>query len=198
MQILRFLFVALSAICLSGCIPESKNPLSAPEDSTADLRLAGVWTADSGGDKIYLHFGKGKGHTMDAVEVDHEKGGAIHANDYTVFTTVIEGVNYLNIRAATGENHSYYFARYGVDSEDVLRVWLMSDEPVAKAIKAGKLKGTVANKEGGKDIKITDTAAKITRFIRESDRAVLFAQQFGTFHRIDGGASSGKGGASAQ
>lgn len=188
MKISRVLLVPFFAFCLAGCIPESKNPLCAPEDSILDTRLSGVWRADSDGDKIYLHFGKdGKERAMGAIEVDHEKDGTVHANSYTVFTTRIEGVNYLNIRAATGENRPYFFARYGIDSTDTLNIWLMSEEPVINAIKADKLKGTVSGEKSSREIKVTDTTANLVRFVRKSDRMVLFAQKFGTFHRVDAG-----------
>jgi hypothetical protein len=183
MKILRALLVTLFAICLAGCLPTSKNPLSTPDDAVLDSRLNGVWFSESGGDKVYLHFGKGSGRTMNAVEVDHEKDGGVKGHFYTVFTSEIDGVNHLNIRPEEGGEKVYYFARYGVDSGDVLRVWLMSEKPVVKAIKAGKLKGTVSGKDDG-DIKITDTPANIARFVRNSDRMVLFAEKFGEFKRL--------------
>jgi hypothetical protein len=61
----------------------------------------------------------------------------------------------------------------------------MSEKPVAKAIKAGKLKGSVSGKDNG-DVEITDSTANLARFVSNADRTELFAEKFGEFKRIDG------------
>ena len=54
------LFVLGVAMCLlaSGCVPESKNPLSDPQTSKTDERLVGVWRAQGdNGSETYNHVG---------------------------------------------------------------------------------------------------------------------------------------------
>lgn len=171
--------------CLGACLPESKNPLCPPENGFRDERLFGIWTTDRDGDKIVLHFGKGKDGNIRAVEVDHEKDKTTHATVYEVFCSTIEGVNYLNILGEGTPNANYYFARYGIDSSDVLRVWLISPDPIVKAIEAGELKGTVEDAGGAKTIRLTDSTAKLSRFVAENDRMKVFAEFFGEFRRTD-------------
>ncbi len=136
-----FLLAAVM-IGLAGCLPTSKNPLSDPADAVADSRLDGVWYGKSGEDTVFLHFVSGKAASMDIVEVDHQNGEA-HTSIYTMFPSVLEGQRYMNIREKSGDDKPYYFARYTLSKSGVLSIWLMSEKPVAKAVKAEKLAGKV-------------------------------------------------------
>jgi hypothetical protein len=186
MNSFRLLLVIVVAAIFAGCIPESDNPISSPDSSMQDARLTGVWYAENGGDRIYLHFGPGEGRRMDVTEVDHEKNGKMHANSYTVFSSRIKGVRYMNIQAAGDKSAPYYFARYGVDSADVLRIWLMSPDFVKKAIRGGRIRGTIKEDSNGVDsIRIQSSSAIITKFINNCDRKVLFDQFFGEFRRVN-------------
>lgn len=176
----------LVALTLSGCLPVSQNPLSSPENATADSHLFGVWYGKSGEDQIFLHFVPGNTAEMQVVEVDHEKKGAAHTTLYTVFPSVLGEQHYLNIREGKGK--PYHLAHYQVVG-GTLKIELMSDKSLAKAIKAGKLKGDVAEKtesDGSIDrnITITDSTEHLAAFVKKSDPTLLFDQKFGTFKKV--------------
>ena len=186
-------FVAALAILavligLAGCLPTSKNPLSDPAEAVVDMRLDGVWYGKSGEDTVFLHFVSGKATTMDVVEVDHEKDGDAHTSIYTMFPTIIGDQRYMNLREKGNGDKPYYFARYTLSKNGILTIWLMSENPVAKAVKADKLTGKVtANNVGGNeshDISLTSSTATLNAFVRNSDPTLLFAEKFGTFKKV--------------
>ena len=183
------LFVVALMMGLAGCLPTSKNPLSAPEDAVADTRLEGVWYGKSGEDTVFLHFVAGKAASMDIVEVDHEKSGGAHTSIYTMFPTVIDGQRYMNIREKNGDKKPYYFARYTLSKTGTLTLWLMSEKPVAKAINAGKLTGkiTVKNTDEtaeSRDVALTSTTASLAAYVGKADPEALFAEKFGSFKKV--------------
>jgi hypothetical protein len=183
-----FLIVAVM-LGLAGCLPTSKNPLSDPADAVVDMRLNGVWYGKSGEDTVFLHFVAGKATSMDIVEVDHEKSGDAHTSIYTMFPTIIEGQRYMNIREKSGSDKPYYFARYSLSKSGALTIWLMSEKPVAKAVKDGKLAGKITvNNAGGstesRDIALTSTTETLAAYVRKADPEVLFAENFGTFKKV--------------
>jgi hypothetical protein len=183
-----FLLVTVM-IGLAGCLPTSKNPLSDPADAVADMRLDGVWYGKSGEDTVFLHFVSGKESSMDIVEVDHQKSGDAHTSIYTMFPTVIEGQRYMNIREKSGDDKPYYFARYTISKSGELTIWLMSEKPVAKAVKAGKLDGKVTVKNPGetsetRDITLTASTESLAAYVRKADPEILFAEKFGTFKKL--------------
>src|ERR1700677_2756476 len=183
------LFLVAVMIGLAGCLPTSKNPLSAPEDAVMDTRLDGVWYGKSGEDTIFLHFVSGKATTMDLVEVDHEKSGDAHTSIYTMFPSVIGEQRYMNIREKSGDDQPYYCARYTLSKTGTLTIWLMSEKPVAKAVKAGKLAGKVTVKNEGEsneshDISLTATTESLAAYVSKADPEVLFAEKFGTFKKV--------------
>jgi hypothetical protein len=183
------LFLVAVMIGLAGCLPTSTNPLSDPADAVADTRLDGVWYGKSGEDTVFLHFVPGNAASMDVVEVDHEKSGDAHTSIYTMFPTVIEGERYMNIREKSGADKPYYFARYTLSKGGTLTIWLMSEKPVVKAIKAGKLAGKVTVKNEGestesRDVSLTSTTESVAAYVRKADADVLFAEKFGAFKKL--------------
>lgn len=174
---------------LAGCLPVSQNPLSSPEEAVADSRLAGVWYGRSGEDTIFLHFVSGKDARMDVVEVDHEKNGEAHTNLYTMFPSVIGGRRYMNIREKKGAEKRYYLARYQLSGNGALTIWMMSEKPVAGAVRNEKIAGKVTSKNSGesstgRDITITASTERLAAFVRKSDPEVLFGEKFGTFKKL--------------
>ncbi len=188
MNAIRFLLFG-ALLGLAGCLPVSKNPLSAPEDATADARLAGVWYGKSGEDTVYLHFVAGKAAAMDAVEVDHGGNGDAHATIYTVFPTVIEGGHYLNIRDKKATDKLYYLARYHMGKSGEMSIWLMSEKAAARAIKAEKLTGKIKTKNlpsGSldRDITLTSSTEELAAYVRKGDPELIFSEKFGTFKKL--------------
>ena len=187
MKNLPLLLTLAVLLNLTGCLPVSQNPLSTPENATADDRLGGVWYGKSGEDEVFLHFVPSQTAEMQAVEVDHEKKGAAHTTLYTVFPTVLGAQHYLNIQE--GKNKPYYLARYQISGSGALTIWLMSETSAAKAVKKGKIKGKVVDRPMGdqapqRDITITDTTEHLAAFVKKSDPDLLFDQKFATFKKV--------------
>ena len=183
------LFAFAVMIGLAGCLPTSKNPLSDPADAVVDSRLDGVWYGKSGEDTIFLHFVSGKPNSMDVVEVDHQQTGDAHTSIYTMFPSVIDGMRYMNIREKNGSDKPYYFARYTLSKSGTLTIWLMSEKPVAKAVKAGKLDGKITVKNEGettesREIALTGSTEALASYVHKSDPEILFAEKFGTFKKL--------------
>ena len=183
------LFLVVVMVGLAGCLPTSKNPLSDPADAVADTRLEGVWYGKSGEDTVFLHFVPDEAGSMDIVEVDHEKSGGAHTLTYTMFPTVIGDEHYMNIREKSGTEKPYYFARYTLSKSGTLTLWLMSEKPVAKSVKAGKLAGKITVKNEGesnesRDITLTASTENLAAYVRKSDPDVLFTEKFGTFKKV--------------
>ena len=96
------LFLIGVAACLfaSGC-DDSKNPLSDPQTSKADERLAGVWLDRGSDGDVYFHVGhagdKFPASMMRVVGIKHRKGMWRPAEEYLVFPTFIGDKTYLNV-----------------------------------------------------------------------------------------------------
>src|SRR5208337_1470992 len=94
------LFLIGVAACLfaSGC--DSKTPLSDPQTSKADERLAGVWRDRSDGD-VYYHVGhageKFPACMMRVVGIKHSKGNVEPPFECLIFPTVLGDKTYLNV-----------------------------------------------------------------------------------------------------
>ncbi|HWB60163.1 MAG TPA: hypothetical protein VG733_11770 [Chthoniobacteraceae bacterium] len=188
-RVVTALAVIAMTIGLGGCLPTSKNPLSNPAEAVVDMRLNGVWYGKSGEDTIFLHFVAGKATSMDVVEVDHEKDGDAHTSIYTMFPTIIGNQRYMNVREKGGADKPYYFARYTLSKNGTLTIWLMSEAPVAKAVKSEKLAGKITVKNAGasnesRDIGLTASTASLDAYVSGADPDVLFAEKFATFKKV--------------
>ena len=90
------------AACLAaaGC-DDSKNPLSDPQTSKADERLAGVWLNRGGDGDVYYHVGhagdKFPASMMRVVGIKHSKGNVEPAGEFQIFPSIIGDKTYLNV-----------------------------------------------------------------------------------------------------
>ena len=82
-----FLLSVAVCLCASGC--DSKNPLSDPQTSKADERLAGVWRDRSDDGDTYYHVGhageKFPACMMRVVLIKHSKGEVEPPGDSLLF-----------------------------------------------------------------------------------------------------------------
>jgi hypothetical protein len=187
-----------SALCLllTACQPKSVCPLSSPETAQPDLRLIGDWRDSNDPDHNTFRFSVTKPHWM-RVEVIPAKPGA-KADTYDCFTTVIENETYLNTRMLEKQDDAkiaryYQFTRYTLSPDGVLQMWMMSEDAVAAAVHAGKLRGNVEvinsspeNKSLHPDVDVTlyDSSAHLVRFIERSNIYALFSEKGNTLRRI--------------
>jgi hypothetical protein len=204
-MIFRILSAALvaAALLLTGCLPESKNPLSLPSVSFIDARLEGVYAQrnkDARDDAGYWHFhyrgARGKANSsahptpwLEILSVEPAKDGGLKTNRYEALATRIAGRDYFSFvglpdDGAKMKSLPYSFARYEVNWRGDLRVWIASDKAFAAAIKAGQLRGTVIHSKFGDTVKITDTTARLAAFIAASDPKVLFSDEPLVMRRI--------------
>lgn len=193
--------LAAASLLLAGCLPESKNPLSTPANSTVDHRLEGIYVArrdnkDDDLSSMHFHY---RGVTangqvratpwLEALQVDHEKTGRLKTSAYQMLTTHIGGQDYMSFQAIDKDKGSkakapYCFARYEFSWNGTLRVWLINPDAAAQAIQSGKLHGTVKVRKYSKDIAITDSTERLAAFVKASDPAKLFEGKPMVFYRL--------------
>ena len=124
------LFVAAFSLLLTSCF-DTKNPLSDPQKSKADDRLAGVWRfRGDGGEMNYYHIGhvgeKFPASVMQVVFVQHMTDGRVESDKLLIFPTTIGGKTYLNVAEYMAPNSSNGGER--LDERDSQCV---SDSPVS-------------------------------------------------------------------
>ena len=89
------------AVCLLAFGCDSKTPLSDPQTSKADERLAGVWRDRSGDGDVYYHVGhageKFPSGMMRVVGIKHNKGNVEPPFECLIFPTVLGDKTYLNV-----------------------------------------------------------------------------------------------------
>lgn len=184
---LRLLRYNSLAVCLllSSCV-SSVNPISSPKTAKPDLALVGEWTDQNsnqpGHSRIYVT------HTpwMRAVSLDAKgkaKNGAGETIDF--FTSTLGKDTFLNCLSAEkahNEPFNYYtFYRYEISEGHILHLWSLSEKPVIKAIRSGRLKGTITGKT--ESVLIEDSSEKIQAFILRSNAHKLFNEEVGVIYR---------------
>jgi len=201
----RFIPVVVAAtLFLTGCGVESKNPLSTPGTSTIDTRLEGIYgqNREKSSDELegwHFHYRGAKAAAngqprvtpfLEVLHVVHAKEGGLRGDAYHALTTHLGGHDYISFAGigpggGKGQASSYGFARYEVSWSGDLRVWLVSADALARAIKAGKLHGTVKHHEWlSDDVYLTDSTERLAAFVAASDPAVLFSGKPLVFHRL--------------
>ena len=159
------LLVAAFSLLLTSCF-DTKYPLSDPQKSKPDDRLAGVWRfrGDSG-EMNYYHIGHGgeklPASVMQVVFVQHMPDGNMQSGELLVFPTTIGDKTYLNVAEAkpsqlklleekgwTNEAvNAYLILRYQITG-DVLTIQLIDSEAKKRAVEAGKIKGMFEKDQG--------------------------------------------------
>ncbi len=183
---------------LSSCTTVSENPLSSPETSRPDPRLVGAWrgTSDTAHDSI-LRFSITKGSWMHVTIT--EPGKKEKPESYDLFPTVIGRHTFLNV-VMTGKDDkgrptkNYFFIRYSISSDHELRMWSMSQDEAASAIREGKLKGIVKEDKNplttrrlshpDVDVVLQDTSANLFRYIQKHDVDDLFDDEMSSSKRV--------------
>ena len=198
MKTIRFLpLLALFCLALTGCGPDSINPIVPLNHTAQDPRLEGVWMAPDKNETTYYHFGQrrasgrdGKTHTsiwMDVVGVEHPKNGALSTGGYAVLPAKIGSRTYLSFaeqkQPGRGPGSHFNFARYDFNWKGDLRIYLADEDALADAIRAGKLHGKVKSNQFGKDVLLTDSSAHLEAFFAAHDDPALFKGEPLVLHR---------------
>jgi hypothetical protein len=201
-RLLPALFAA-AILLFAGGLPESKNPLSTPANSTIDSRLEGIFVQrreksddELGGWHFHYHgFKAGPNGQpratpwLEVLSVAHVKDGGLKGDAYRALTTRIGVHDYMSFfelgsGADKGRATLYSFARYEVSWAGDLRVWMANSEAFAQAIKSGKLHGTVKREKMADDIMLTDSTENLAAFVAAGDPATLFSGKPLVFYRL--------------
>jgi hypothetical protein len=184
--------LAILALGLAGCLPESKNPLSLPEKSTIDPRLEGVYVqrrekGDDGLSVWHLHYRgekspEGKLHRtpwLEALNIVHPTDEGLKGAAYRALTTTLGDHNYISFVelgpvGSKSPPSLYRFARYEISLSGDLRIWLMDTKIVANAVTAGTLHGEVRHTQAGDDVLLNEPTDHLVAFVRGSDTSRLF------------------------
>lgn len=198
---------SLALLFLTGCLPESKNPLSSPATSRIDERFEGVYAQQEKGgeeDPGYWHFhyrgvpvpphAKARPTPwLEIMGVEHLKQGGLKTTRYEALATRINGRDYLSFyelpesgakKTGKGARLPYRFARYEFNWLGELHVWLASNAEFAAAVRAGKIRGRETNDKFGQDVKLTDTSANLAAFIAAGNAKELFGGKPMVMRRI--------------
>jgi hypothetical protein len=189
----RYLVLGLPiCLLLTSCVTDSQNPLSSPETAQADQRLLGDWSdkKDPGTGRVSM---TNAAPWMQVESIDDKTG---QKTDYDFFPTVISGTSFLNVQGAVADSDghpskNYVFLRYTISSGDVLQMWMISQDAVIAAVRAGKLKGIVHqdrisphNGDADHDVTLLDTSANLVKFIRNSNVHALFNDEMEPLYRV--------------
>jgi hypothetical protein len=185
MQHLRPLLVIAACALLSGCLPESVNPIAPPSMSVTEPRLEGVWHALPGkGEKTssaYYHFhlsrtadGRVRSPWVDAVGIEY-RNDDISTTDISILPARIGTRTYLSYaEVKAGSPQRFNFLRYDFDWRGRLRIWPAEDQPFVEAVRAGKLRGKVKGTGSNASALLTDTSEHIAAFVAAAGDAKLF------------------------
>jgi hypothetical protein len=192
--------LAVACLFLTGCLPESKNPLSSPADSIYDAHLEGDYRGDSKKETAFWHFryrreyhGKNHEHDIspwiDVAYVGYNKDRSLERCVYKVLATEIAGRKYLSFITLPNDGSErrtvrYNFARYEVNWRGDLRIWLNSQSAFEAAIKSGQLSGKVTPNNYSSNVELTDTTAHLAAFVAAGDPQVLFGGEPLVLRRI--------------
>ena len=175
----RAIFLSLAVISLAcGCV-DSTNPLSSADSAKVDEGILGTWRQSTNDGETIYHVGlagdKYPSGMLRIVAVTRHNNTLQAPEHYVGYTDRrLNGKSYLNIvldeaRIKDFDQNGwdadkvdgYYFVKYKLDG-DKGTVWSVNDDTRKEAIKAGKIKGVIA--EQG-DNHFTDTGDKVEKFL---------------------------------
>ena len=190
----QWLVIPTVFLLLTGC-DDSTNPLSDPQNVTADEGLVGVWREEDG--EVYYridHAGKKfpKG-VMRVVAITRNQASIEPPEEYLAYSALLAGKAYLNVVVdekqvtllnAEGWNaavvDAYIFVKYQLDGDN-LTVWLTDEKAKEQAIKIGKIKGVAHNDQVAR---FTDTTENIIRFIANAGDSLWNTKEPCRFERV--------------
>jgi hypothetical protein len=182
----RWLVAGGLALLLSGCLPESVNPLTPPEQALDAPEILGLWQATVEGAPLYVHVLRGDKSPLEVVVVGHEPDGSGSTELYVGHVSEIDGRRYLNLQTVEAPADTpapFWFLRYDRDREGRVTVRFLSTEKLASAIAEGTLAGTVEGNGLVKSVRLTGAPLEIASFLAAADPAGLFDREF-TFERL--------------
>jgi len=108
------------------------------------------------------------------------------------FVTTIGDESYMNMRSVGADSKTTYsLFHYTITPDQTLHMWGLSQDEMAAAVRAGKLKGTVQERgASGKppqtdvDVHLTDSSERLANFISRHDPEDIFDEELGPWTKV--------------
>lgn len=176
------------ALLLAGCLPDSVNPLSPPDQGVAAPELLGLWAMPAEDVTLYVHVLRGPENRLVIATVSHEDDGSGAVERYEAHVTAIGSVRFASFRLAAEPDGAaeadatapavtpYAIVGYVADAE-TLTVSFLDPDTLARAIAEGRLAGEVETDSWGTTVRLTGSGAEIRAFLASADPATLFGRR---------------------
>jgi len=169
---LLFPLCACLLLCLPGCVPTSRFPLTDRDPREADPGLMGDWFHREKEEVLHLHVGRGKlAGSLRLVLVEVDSDGLLDLTRWTGHVSRLGQDRFLNLIEVPPETESpgYIFVKYRV-AGDRLCLSLASNKGFEEAVRSGRLRGIVEEAHYGNTVTVTEEQAGLQRFVRENLR----------------------------
>ena len=178
--------ITLLLALLSGCVPYSEYPLTAPREQTLDRSIFGAWSWRGTNESVYLHIGRDEDSgLLRVVMLDFDRESNLEVSEFSGHTSLLEDRRYLNLRwnPPNRETSGYLFVKYTV-SGDTLGISLLDRNTIETAIHNGELKGEIVKGRWVSSVTLTDIPENLRRFFGKHDDALFgeikYLSKFGT------------------
>ncbi|MFH0729173.1 MAG: hypothetical protein V2B19_22880 [Pseudomonadota bacterium] len=178
------LWVLCLAAVVSGCIPYSDHPLTAPDTEGPDPAILGSWIVRDGGETVFLHLGideKTKG--LRVVMVEFGRQGEVKTSELTGHTSRLKENTYMNLRwdRPAEPETGYLFIKYQVAGNRI-GLGLIRSDGVEKAIQEG-LGGRIDDTQKPSSVRLTDSSEKLRAYVQLHDAALF--EELKWMNRLD-------------
>jgi hypothetical protein len=175
-----YVWLALLAAVLSGCIPYSEQPLTVPSSESLDSGILGTWVVYDDGETVFLHIGtSGTPKRLRLAMIEFDEDSGMKTTEWSGHTSRVGGRNYLNLQWAesTETQKGYLFVKYEIIDEK-LGIALIRTPVVEKAIQAGDLKGEIKEGQWTTTVRLTDTPERLRAFVERNDKTLFEDMKF--------------------
>lgn len=172
--VIRSLSAALILLWISGCIPYSDNPLTAPGVQEMDSSIYGTWFWKDDDDHGYVHIGMdNESKLLRIVMLEFDDSRQLDLAEFSAHTSSLGNNRYLNLKLRSDDNNSgFTFIKYAV-SADSLDVSLVDADLIEKAIRDSLVKGTLSKDAMFSATHITDTSKNLQPFFLKYDKDIF-------------------------
>ena len=167
------------ALLLAGCLPESLNPLTLPEQALEAPEILGLWRSEVDDATLFIHVLRGDGNQLEVVAVGHEADGSGSTELYVGHVSQIGLRRYVNLQtvdARPDDSPSYWFVAYEPGDDDEVTLLFLSADTLARAVADGRLTGETSQDSLGQNVRLTGSGQEIAAFLAETDAKELFDQ----------------------
>ena len=184
--------LALAALALSACIPDSINPLGDPATAVPDPRLLGHWTGTMNDKRATLAVTAGEGAMLRFRVETTDTDGKTEWVLLDGFPAVANRRNYMNVKFRAEADkvydpavENYYILRYAVSADGAgLDVWAMAEDVVVDALVNGRINGMADPAGTARNVHITDSTVAIRDFVEYSNPDRVFGEKVASLRRV--------------